>query len=132
MNASPVIYILDDDDSTRELLSVFCEIEGYQPRSFESGVDLLVAMNDLLPTAVLLDVMMRDLDGFRICRSIRSNPRTRRVPVILMSGLTRPVDLERAREVLADAYLPKPVDVGQLFARLQGYVNTGSSAAAAL
>ncbi len=110
----PLIHILDDDEATCELLGTFCELEGYRVRCFGRGIDLLVAAAEERPTLILLDVMMADIDGFRLCRALKGNPQTASIRVLLMSGLARPADYQTARRVGADAYLAKPLDLDVL------------------
>jgi DNA-binding response OmpR family regulator len=110
----PLIYVLDDDEATCELLETFCELEGYRVRGFARGIDLLVAAAKAPPNVVLLDVLIGDVDGFRLCRALKNNPPTAHVPVLLMSGLVRPVDYQTAVRMGADAYLAKPLDLDTL------------------
>jgi CheY-like chemotaxis protein len=115
------IYVVDDDPATRECLVELISLMGLEVRAFARGLDLLRAALADPPELVLCDVLLDDFDGFRLCRSLRSGAAPLEIPVVLLSGLTRPVDVERAAAAGACAYLSKPVDpeqLGRVLARL--------------
>jgi two-component system cell cycle response regulator len=79
-------------------------------------------MEETIPDIVLLDVMMPGMDGFEVCRRIKSNPRTAHVPVVMVTALDQPSDRVAGLEAGADDFLTKPVDDSALFARVRSLV----------
>jgi two-component system cell cycle response regulator len=79
-------------------------------------------MEETIPDIVLLDVMMPGMDGFEVCRRIKSNPRTAHVPVVMVTALDQPSDRVTGLDAGADDFLTKPVDDAALFARVRSLV----------
>src|SRR5690606_34253818 len=75
---------------------------------------------------VLLDVMMPEMDGFEVCRRLKSNPQTHHIPVLMVTALDQPSDRVRGLQVGADDFLTKPVDDIQLMARVKSLVRLKS------
>src|SRR5262245_7522157 len=98
------VFVVDDHAPTGERICELCRQAGLWAEFFSRGVPLLRAAMQDPPHLVLCDVMGADFDGFRLCRSLKSHPRTRPIPVVLMSGLRRRADLEQAAEAGACGY----------------------------
>jgi CheY-like chemotaxis protein len=111
---SPLIYIIDDEPGTREVLRRFCQVQGCRARSFGRAVDLLMALGETPPSMVLVDLQMPDVHGLSLCKAIKSQPSTQRIPVLLMSGLAGPSDVAAAEQAGANGFLAKPFDLNEL------------------
>ncbi|MGD0734617.1 MAG: HD domain-containing phosphohydrolase [Terracidiphilus sp.] len=111
------ILVADDDEMSRELLSEILSGEGYQVICAEDGDEALDAIHGNLVDLALLDVMMPRKTGFEVCRIIKSEPETRFIPVVLVTGLSR-ID-ERIEGITsgADDFLSKPINRQELLAR---------------
>jgi putative two-component system response regulator len=115
--ASPTILIADDEAVNRELLTEMLSMEGYQLLYAEDGDQALEMIQRNPVDLVLLDVMMPGKTGFEVCRSIKSKPETRFIPVVLVTGLTRPEERMEGITCGADDFLNKPVNRLELLAR---------------
>ncbi|HAV78528.1 MAG TPA: hypothetical protein DCX53_14360 [Anaerolineae bacterium] len=113
------ILIVDDEPSARETLVAILEGEKYQLELAESGAQALQAIEKIQPDLILLDVMMPGMDGFEVCRRIRSNPRFAEVPVILLTALDDRTSLLMGIESGADDFLSKPVDRQEITLRVR-------------
>ena len=102
-------YVVDDDDQARDALAQFLESQGAEVVSFSSELPLYAAVARRPPAAVLLDVVLRWVDGLRLCRGLKQHPLTRRTRVFVMSGLDLPHVREGALAAGAEAFLPKPL-----------------------
>src|SRR5580765_4965106 len=97
-----------------EVLRMRLEAEGYAVVAARDGVEALEQAREHHPDLVLLDLMLPRLSGERVCRELRSDPRTRAVPIIVVSARVGETERLRALAAGADAFLAKPYDVAQL------------------
>jgi putative two-component system response regulator len=111
------VLVADDNQQNRELLSEILTCEGYKVVCAEDGRSALHAMKDGSVDLALLDVVMPGMSGFDLCQSIKFNPETRFVPVVLVTGLSSVDERIRGIQVGADDFLNKPVNRQELLAR---------------
>ena len=113
------ILIVDDDASARKTLVAMLEGENYELELAKNGFEAIQAAERLHPDIILLDVMMPGMDGFEVCRRIRSTPHLAEVPIIILTALDDRGSLLRGIESGADDFLTKPVDRQELKARVR-------------
>jgi putative two-component system response regulator len=111
------ILVADDSDKNRELLSDILTAEGYKVICAEDGVSALEAVTKRVIDLALLDVVMPGKSGYEICQSIKFNPETRFIPVVLVTGLSTVDERIRGIRAGADDFLSKPVNSQELVAR---------------
>lgn len=116
---NPTLLIVDDDPIARDTLEALLFRENYRLVLSASGQQALSRLDELMPDIILLDIMMPGMNGFEVCRRIKSNARWRNIPIILITALDSPKDLARGFEAGADDFLHKPVNVLELKARLR-------------
>ena len=117
---APRILVVDDDDGLRHLVRMVLRREGFEVIEAADGEEALARAYDSQPTLVLLDVMMPGLDGFDVCRRLRSDLRTHRVPIVFVSAIN---DIRQRNELMklgADDCIKKPVGPRELITRLRG------------
>ena len=114
------ILIVDDEPAGRETLESILEPEGYQLVLAENGYQALEQAKSIQPDVILLDVMMPGMDGFEVCRLIRSEKHLAEVPIIFLTALDDRQSFMKGLESGADDYISKPVDRYELRARLLG------------
>jgi DNA-binding NarL/FixJ family response regulator len=117
------ILLVDDDEAFRSFIAELFESIGYGTRQLSSGAGVLATVTDNLPAAILLDVQLPGLNGYEICRELRRRYGDS-IAIIFISG-ERTEALDRAGGLLlgADDYLIKPVDPGELIARVTRLVH---------
>lgn len=113
------ILIVDDTKSAREVLIAALDGQGYQLITANNGRDALDKALKFKPDLVLLDVMMPEMDGYEVCKHIRSMPEIAEVPVVILTSLDDRTSLLRGIEAGADDFLNKPVDRRELMARVR-------------
>lgn len=114
-----LIYIVEDDKNIREIESFALKNSGYQIRDFECAAQFYAKMEEKLPNLILLDVMLPDEDGLNIVKKIRSNPESRKIPVIMVTAKTTELDKVKGLDMGADDYLTKPFGVMELISRVK-------------
>ncbi len=102
------ILIADDSNTERVNLSLILRRAGHQVLATQSGNEAIAQTKLEKPDMVLLDIIMQDGDGFKACRSIKQDPNTQGIPVIMVSSKSNPVDREWAKKQGATAYIQKP------------------------
>jgi DNA-binding response OmpR family regulator len=104
------LLIVEDDDDLVNLATHWLERAGYAVEHAGDGQAALALLkNDPLPALVLLDVMLPKVDGFTLLRLIRTNPRTKNLPVAMVTSFSRDKDAKRGRELGANDYIVKPL-----------------------
>ena len=112
------ILIIDDDVNSIRLLSQILKDFGRILFATDGEMGLLVA-KDQQPDLILLDVEMRPMDGYEVCRKLKSNPKTQDVPVILCSSKSEDFDKHWGMRQGADAYVCKPFDPVELISTIK-------------
>ncbi|WP_026843168.1 response regulator transcription factor [Citrifermentans bremense] len=122
------ILVVEDEESLLKLESILFTSKGYQVTGVRGGVDALRSISQDRPDLVVLDIMLPDMDGFEVCRSIKQDPETRSIPVVMLTAKKSSRDLEAGRVAGADAYITKPfksVKVLEVIGGLLGNQATG-------
>ena len=119
---APRVLIVDDDPAIRVLCSINLQIEGLVVLEAADGRRGLEQARSERPDLVLTDVMMPELDGFQLAEALRSDERTRQIPLIFLSSEAGPATADRAHELGALAYLTKPFDPPALASLIAGAV----------
>lgn len=113
------VLIVDDDLTARETLVAMLEGEHYDLQLAKDGTQALQMLEQIQPDLILLDVMMPGMDGYEVCRRVRSTPQFAEVPIILLTALDDRASLVRGIESGADDFLSKPADRRELTARVR-------------
>lgn len=113
-----VVLVVDDEASTRELVTTALKLEGYETMSAADGVMALEVLSRSRFDAVVLDTVMPRMDGLTVLRTLRSDPEHADTPVLVLSGLTDISHLERAVEAGASGYVTKPFEVRGLLEQI--------------
>jgi two-component system, cell cycle response regulator len=116
------VLIVDDIPTNVRLLEARLSAEYFEVITASSGREALAVCEREDIDIVLLDVMMPEMDGFEVCRRLKSHRRTQHIPVLMITALDQPSDRVKGLEVGADDFLTKPVDDVQLMARVKSLV----------
>lgn len=117
------ILITEDNPQGAELLEAFLAEGPYETRIAANGEDALQVVEDWQPDLILLDIMMPRLSGFEVCRTIRSNPKTRDIGIIMVTALDQHADIDRAVDVETDDFLTKPIHKAELLLRVKAMLS---------
>lgn len=116
------ILVVEDEESLLKLESILFTSKGYRVTGVRDGEAALEAIARNRPDVVVLDVMLPGPDGFEICRSIKENPETSSIPVLILTAKKSSLDLERGRQAGADAYLTKPFKSVKVLEVIEGLI----------
>jgi pilus assembly protein CpaE len=126
------LLVVDDEPSVRKLLKRFLESRGYDVGVADNGIDGWKTVREDFPDLVLSDVSMPEMDGYELCRTIRRNPTTATIPVILLSSHREADAMVAGYECGADDYVAKPVDMEVLRHKIDALLRRTVSGAAAV
>lgn len=121
------ILIVEDEESLMKLESIILSSKGYSVTGCPDGTSALAEIARNPPDLVILDIMLPDIDGFEICRRIRSHPASSLLPVIMLSARKNSQDIERGVQAGADAYITKPFKSAQLVATIERILSAGEA-----
>nr|WP_229908902.1 response regulator [Streptomyces griseosporeus] len=122
--ASGRVLVVDDNKVIRQLIRVNLELEGLEVVTAADGAECLDVVHQVRPDVVTLDVVMPRLDGLRTAAELRSDPRTRDLPVAIVSACT-PYELDAGLDVGVDAFLSKPFEPAELVRVVRQLIERG-------
>jgi putative two-component system response regulator len=113
------ILIVDDEERNVRLLEGFCKSLGYKTVTAENGAEAIEIAGREMPDLILMDVMMPEMNGFEATQKLKSDEKTRNIPVIIITALTSREDRLRGIAAGADDFLTKPIDLEELSLRVR-------------
>jgi adenylate cyclase len=119
MHDPPRILIVDDNEANRDILATRLATQGYALCEAADGEEAIAAAKAHLPDLILLDVMMPKLNGFEVCRRLKSDAALPFMTIILVTSMVDTKDIVAGFDAGADEYLTKPVDQAALLARVR-------------
>lgn len=122
-----MIYLLEDDDSIRELVIYTLTSQGMEASGFSRPSEFWEAMRSAPPSLLLLDIMLPEEDGIHILKRLRSSPSTRRLPVIMLTAKGSEYDTVLGLDSGADDYIPKPFRMMELLSRIRALLRRSSA-----
>ena len=114
-----LIYLVEDDNSIRELVAYTLQSAGFRAEGFERPSAFWHACETQLPDLVLLDVMLPEEDGISILKKLRRSPRTKKLPILLLTAKSGEYDKVLGLDSGADDYVAKPFSMMELLARVK-------------
>lgn len=117
----PLVLVVDDSITVRRVTQRLLVREGYRVTLAADGLQALEKLQDERPSVVLSDIEMPRMDGFDLVRNIRSDPRLRDLPVVMITSRIAEKHREHARQLGVDHYLGKPYAEDELLSLLQRY-----------
>lgn len=121
------ILVVDDNKLNLRLLQDILEDEKYKVYTTDSGFSVLEMAHNLKPDVILLDIMMPGMDGYDVCRLLKSDEEVMDIPVIMVTAKTEGNDLKIAFEMGAADYIKKPFDELEIIARIHSVLRTKQS-----
>jgi len=119
MSDTPRILVVDDTPANVKLLEQILLASGYEVVTAASGAEALSRIASTAPDLVLLDVVMPQMSGYEVCRTLRADPATALLPVVMVTALDPEQERVKGIEAGADDFLPKPINQAELLARVR-------------
>ena len=113
------VLVVEDEEDILEVIQYNLQQEGYEVACCMDGLQGLEQAKKLKPDLVLLDIMLPGMDGVEICRNLKEDDSTRRIPIIMVTAKGEEIDVVLGLGVGADDYIPKPFKVRELVARVK-------------
>jgi two-component system, OmpR family, alkaline phosphatase synthesis response regulator PhoP len=113
------ILIADDNNTNVELLEAYLDGIECETAVAIDGLDTLAKVAEFLPDLILLDIMMPKMSGFEVCKTLKHDPKTRQVMILMVTALNELGDIERAVAAGCDDFLSKPVNKIELVKRVE-------------
>ncbi len=120
------LLIIEDDIDVSEMLATYFESQGYEVFHAEEGQTGIALSRSKFPNLILLDVMLPDMDGFEVCRALRTSTLTKYIPITFLTQRDSRADKVAGLELGADDYVVKPFDIEELRLRVQGSIRRAS------
>ena len=117
------LLIVEDDFDISKMLGIYFSGQGYDVEIAPRGLDALEKTRQQLPHLIILDIMLPDIDGYEVCRRLRTQSRTRHIPVIFLTQKDERSDKLQGLELGADDYITKPFDIEELKLRVQNAID---------
>lgn len=114
MSDTPKILVVDDDEHILRSLSQYLELEDFNVVSASSGPEALALFAKEKPDLLVLDVMMPGMDGFQVLETLRKDPETAGVPVLMLTARDQHNDILKGYQMGATSYLVKPFNLDEL------------------
>ena len=122
MTSSPTVLLVEDNEDNRIVYSTILRHFGYRVLEAQSAEDGLVTAEREQPQLILMDVGLPGMDGWEATAQLKSNERTRHIPVVALTAHALNEHRQRAMEVGCDAYLAKPVEPREVLSTVQRFV----------
>jgi DNA-binding response OmpR family regulator len=113
------ILVVEDEESLLKLQSILLTIRGYKVEGAMDGQAALEAVETMHPDLILLDIMLPKIDGFEVCRQVKTNAATRHIPIIMLTAKKSKEDLVMGEQVGADMYITKPYKLSMVIENIQ-------------
>jgi adenylate cyclase len=116
------VMLVDDDPALRDLLRQMLELGGYTVHEAEDGLDALDKLEEMIPDAMILDVMMPNMDGISLLKVLRQQADTADLPVIIVSGKTQKKAIKDGMQAGANEYMCKPIAYEELLLNIRRFL----------
>ena len=108
------VLLADDEEDVKIVLRMFLETKGYQVCTAFDGLDAIDQAKREKPDIILLDVMMPLIDGFEVCKKLKADPETEKIPIVMLSAASHAESVKKGMDAGAVDYLVKPFEPEQL------------------
>jgi len=124
------LLLADDSITIQKVVELILAEEDFEIKSVNNGEEALAVISSFMPDLILADIEMPKMNGYQLCETIKKNPVTNTIPVILLTGAFEPIDEELAKQVQADDFIIKPFESQELISKINAVLTISSVAEA--
>ena len=124
------LLLADDSITIQKVVELILAEEDFEIKSVNNGEEALAVISSFMPDLILADIEMPKMNGYQLCETIKKNPATNTIPVILLTGAFEPIDEELAKQVQADDFIIKPFESQELISKINAVLTISSVAEA--
>jgi DNA-binding response OmpR family regulator len=117
-SSRPLILVVDDTPRVRQAITYILSKKDYEVSTAGNAIETVNLISERLPDLILLDVMMPEVDGFQLCKKLKTTPATENIPVIFLTAKNAPSDIAKGLETGAVDYIKKPYNSEELLLRI--------------
>ena len=123
---NPVVLVVDDEAYIRDMLNLMLQLNDFRVEEAEDGKDALRVLQTTKPDVMILDVMMPNMDGISLCKTLRNQPETAELPIIMLSGKTHMNAENDGLAAGANLYMVKPMKTNELISNIRNLLEDAS------
>ena len=127
MTTKPKILVVDDEPDAVELIEFNLKANGYEVATAADGEEALQKARAILPSLIILDIMLPEVDGMEVCKILRRDQRTQNIPIIMLTAKAAEIDRVLGLELGADDYVTKPFSPRELVLRVKRLLRPGTN-----
>jgi len=116
------VLVAEDEAALSKVLKMRLELEGFEVRTAADGAEAMTMIKEKPPDIVLCDLMMPVMDGYQVVEAIKSEPKLRTIPVLVLTALKQDREIDRVTKLGADGFVTKPFDSKALTSRIRELV----------
>ena len=120
------VLVVEDEQTIANVLSQVLTFGGYRTVQAQDGAEALQQVEIHAPDAIVLDIVIPRMDGWEVCRCLKSNPKTRHIPIVIYTTLAQKKDIERGKELGANRYINKEKDPLEVLEAVKSLVQTNA------
>lgn len=117
------IVLIDDEPDTIEMMQAFLELYEFEVIGVTTGTEGMQAIEKQQPDLLILDLMLPDADGYELCETLRSQPETATLPIVMVTARTSWADQRRGFQAGCDRYIKKPLDLNYLLDEIRAVLS---------
>jgi len=125
---TPIVLVVDDFADNREMYSEYLTFSGYEVIEAKNGIEAVEAAQGRMPDIIIMDLSLPVMDGWEATRRLKADERTRRIPIVALTGHALAGHSKGAKEAGCDSFLAKPCLPDQLVAEIRRMLEGGKSA----
>jgi two-component system alkaline phosphatase synthesis response regulator PhoP len=122
VSAKKILFV-DDEADLIETVRFPLELEGYHVLVSNNGEEALNKTRQEKPDLILLDIMLPKMDGYTICRLLKSDEKYRHIPILMLTARSQERDRQTAMQMGADEYITKPFDIDEVIRKIKSYLD---------
>ena len=127
MAERPRLLLVDDEPSITKVVRKQLEVAGFEVAVAMDGLAALAAVQAQPPQLILLDVMLPKMNGHEVCKTLRADPQTNAIPIIMLSANARPQDQQQGLQQGASAYMTKPFQLDVLLEKIRELIGPAAA-----